>query len=276
MNIYYQKTSAPDRIVMIPPSQISANPNQPRKIFSDEAIFKLADSIRQYGIIQPLVVRRVNDSYELVSGERRLRAAKEIGLESVPCVIAQMTEEKSAQIAIIENLLREDLNMFEEALAFESLIDTYGITQEQLAKRLSNSQSYIANKLRLLRLDSETRERILENSLTERHARALLKIHDEEQRARILDKIIDEGLNVTRSEELIERAISKDVSIENQEDEQIVQSAKIMPEKSVRAFYSSIERAINSMKTSGVNVKSRRIENDDFTEITILIPVKQQ
>lgn len=274
MNIYYQKASAPDRILMISPSQISANPNQPRKIFSDDAILKLADSIRQYGIIQPLVVRKSNDGYELVSGERRLRAAKELGLDSVPCVLAQINEEKSAHIAIIENLLREDLNMFEEAQAFESLIDTYGITQEQLAKKLSNSQSYIANKLRLLRLDKETREKILENQLTERHARALLKIRDENERAHVLEKIIEGGLNVTRSEELIERYISRDMPLDAEQDGDSAQISKSSPERSVKALYSSIERAINNVKTSGVNIKSRRVENDDFTEITILIPAR--
>ncbi|MBO5211986.1 MAG: ParB/RepB/Spo0J family partition protein [Clostridia bacterium] len=259
---------------MISPSQISANPNQPRKIFSDDAILKLADSIRQYGIIQPLVVRKSNDGYELVSGERRLRAAKELGLDSVPCVLAQINEEKSAHIAIIENLLREDLNMFEEAQAFESLIDTYGITQEQLAKKLSNSQSYIANKLRLLRLDKETREKILENQLTERHARALLKIRDENERAHVLEKIIEGGLNVTRSEELIERYISRDMPLDAEQDGDSAQISKSSPERSVKALYSSIERAINNVKTSGVNIKSRRVENDDFTEITILIPAR--
>ena len=269
MKIYYQSNKKPSEdtmIYQIEVSKIVPNPNQPRKEFADEAILKLADSIRQYGIIQPLTVRQTGDGYELISGERRLRASKELGMETVPCVIMNVNEMKSAEMSIIENLLREDLNIFEQAHAIETLIDTYDLTQEQIAKKLSNSQSFIANKLRLLRLGDEEREKILKNNLTERHARALLRIYDTDTRRKVLDRIIEEGLNVTRSEELIEKIIVSS-KIEARDN---IPSVKTF--KDVKSFYMAIDRAIDSVKNSGINIKSRRIENDEFTELTILIP----
>lgn len=269
MKIYYQSNKKPSEdtmIYQIEVSKIVPNPNQPRKEFADEAILKLADSIRQYGIIQPLTVRQTGDGYELISGERRLRASKELGMETVPCVIMNVNEMKSAEMSIIENLLREDLNIFEQAHAIETLIDTYDLTQEQIAKKLSNSQSFIANKLRLLRLGDEEREKILKNNLTERHARALLRIYDTDTRRKVLDRIIEEGLNVTRSEELIEKIIVSS-KIEARDN---IPSVKTF--KDVKSFYLAIDRAIDSVKNSGINIKSRRIENDEFTELTILIP----
>ena len=270
MKIYYQSNKKPiedTMIYQIEVSKIVPNPNQPRKEFADEAILKLADSIRQYGIIQPLTVRQTGDGYELISGERRLRASKELGMETVPCVIMNVNEMKSAEMSIIENLLREDLNIFEQAHAIETLIDTYDLTQEQIAKKLSNSQSFIANKLRLLRLGDEEREKILKNNLTERHARALLRIYDTDTRRKVLDRIIVEGLNVTRSEELIEKII---VSSKIEARDNNIPSVKTF--KDVKSFYLAIDRAIDSVKNSGINIKSRRIENDEFTELTILIP----
>lgn len=266
MSIYYQKPPAQaqsEQIYSIDVSKIVANPNQPRKVFADEAILKLADSIRQYGIIQPLCVRKTGENYELVSGERRLRAAKELGMSSVPCVLMEIDDEKSAEISIIENLMREDLNIFEQACAIEALIDTYGMTQEQIAKKLSNSQSFVANKLRLLRLSTEEREKILKNNLTERHARALLRILDPDLREKILNKIVDEGLNVAKSEELIEQYIATDEPKKPKNRTGI---------KDMRSFYASIDRLVASVKLSGVEIKSRIVESDEFTELTILIP----
>lgn len=266
MNIYYQKPiekSENEQIFSVEISKIRANPNQPRKVFADEAILKLADSIRQYGIIQPLCVRKTGESYELVSGERRLRAAKELGMSAVPCVILDINEVKSAEISIIENIIRENLNIFEQASAIETLIDTYGLTQEQIAKKLSNSQSFIANKLRLLRLSSEERQKILENNLTERHARALLRILDPSLREKTLNKIIEEGLNVTKSEEFIDQLLA------NEPKKTRGRSSSL---KDTRSFFASIDRLVNTIRMSGVEVKSRVIESDEFTEVTILVP----
>lgn len=265
--IYYQKAEKKEekeeKIHSIEVQKIVPNPNQPRKVFNEESIIKLADSISQYGIIQPLTVRKTGDSYELVAGERRLRAAKELGLNSVPCIVIDIPESKSAEISIIENLIREDLNIFEQAEAIESLIDTYGLTQEQIATRLSNSQSFVANKLRLLRYNNDERELILKNGLTERHARALLRVLDLDLRAKLLQQIINEGLNVSASEELIDAHINKregDIS------------TKRTGYKSVSSFFTAINRAIDNIKSTGVNIKSRRVEGDDFTELTIFIP----
>ncbi len=267
MRIYYQKTKENKgeitQIEQIEVSKIVPNPNQPRKVFSEDSIIKLADSIRQYGIIQPLTVRISGENYELVAGERRLRAAKELGISTVPCIVIDISEVKSAEISIIENLLREDLNIFEQAEAIEALIDTYGLTQEQIAIKLSNSQSFVANKLRLLRLTKEERQLILENNLTERHARALLRISDTVLRDKILGIIIAEGLNVALTESLVESHISKR---DNQEQ------AQKTPSKTISAFYSTITKAIDSIKSQGINIKSRRVDNDEFTELTIMIP----
>lgn len=252
-----------EQIWSLPVSKICPNPNQPRKIFSEEAIIKLADSIRQFGIIQPLSVRAIGDGYELVAGERRLRAAKELGMDYVPCVICNINEEKSAEISIIENLIREDLNIFEQASAIQTLIDTYGLTQEQIATKLSNSQSFVANKLRLLRLSQNEREKILENKLSERHARALLRIYDPELREKVLNKIISEGMNVARSEEEIDKIIAR---------LNPHKAKKAAVYKDIGSFYSAINRAIDMVTNSGIRVKSRRVENENYTEFTILIP----
>lgn len=252
-----------EQILYLEVEKIAPNPNQPRKSFSDDGIIKLANSIRQYGIIQPLCVRKIGDEFELISGERRLRAAKELGLARVPCVITAVSEEKSSEIAIIENLMREDLTIFEEAEAIQSLIDIHNQTQEKIAEKLSVSQSYIANKLRLLRLSREERAMILRASLTERHARALLRIRDDNLREKALSDIISKDLNVAEAEAHVEKLLCKG----NEEKVQKKQSFK-----SIDGFYDAISRAISSIENSGVKVKQRKIENDSYTEITILVP----
>ena len=267
MRIYYQKSEEQKeetpQITRIEVSKIIPNPNQPRKTFSEDSIIKLADSIRQYGIIQPLTVREEGEYYELVAGERRLRAARELGISHVPCIILNINEARSAEISIIENLLREDLNIFEQAEAIEALIDTYGLTQEQIATRLSNSQSFVANKLRLLRLSKEERDLILQYSLTERHARALLRINDTILRGKLLGIIISESLNVALTEALIESHLNK---------REIQTAEKKVTSRTISGFYSTITKAIDSIKSKGINVKSRRVEGDEYTELTILIP----
>ena len=268
MKIYYQKSTAEEgqSIHSIEARRITANPNQPRKVFTDDAIIKLADSRRRYGMIQPITVRKIGDNYELISGERRLRAAKELGMEYVPCVIMDINEEKSAEISIIENLIREDLNIFEQAQAIETLIDTYNLTQEEIAQKLSNSQSFVANKLRLLRLTKSEREIILKNGLTERHARALLRVYDTTLREKLLETIVEQGLNVGKSEELIDAALSKETT-------KTIRRRNTY--KDIKSFYIAIDRAVDGVKNSGVNIKSRRIENDEYVELTILIPKDQ-
>ncbi len=257
------------QITYIEVEKISPNPSQPRKAFSDDGIIKLADSIRQYGIIQPLCVRKVGNEYELISGERRLRASKEIGLTAVPCIVSVASDESSAVISIIENLMREDLTIFEEAEAIEALIDTHKQTQEKIAQRLSVSQSYIANKLRLLRLSSEERAMILRSGLTERHARALLRIKDDKLREKALEDIINKELNVQEAEQHIEGLLSF-------VDKSTKDNIKSQSYKSIDSFYDAITRAITLVENSGLKIKQRRIENDAYTEITILVPKSKE
>ncbi len=256
------RSSASKEVLSLPISDIAKNPNQPRKTFNEEAIIKLADSIRQHGFIQPLVVRESGTGYELISGERRLRAAEELSMTHVPCIISQVSEAESAEVAIIENLIREDLNVFEEAEAIEALIDTHSLTQEEIATRLSTSQSYIANKLRLLRLSKEEQEIILKNKLTERHARALVRIQEHETRAKVLKEVVSNGLNVAKTEELIERLWKGNKGAKEERK----------PQKTVASFLDTLNRAIEAVENSGCRIKSRKIENDEYTEITLLIP----
>ena len=189
----------------------------------------------------------------------------------LPCIISQISDEKSAEASIIENLIREDLSFFEEAMAIENLIDTYSLTQEELARRLSCSQSYVANKLRLLRFSKEEREKILSAGLSERHARALLRISDEDKRIKTLERVILSGLNVLKTEELVEGVLTGNSENSRKVITKGENEPKMPLKRSVGAFYSAIERAIDTYKGSGVNIKSRKIENDDYTEITIVI-----
>lgn len=189
---------------------IFPNIYQPRKYFDEDAINELAESIKTYGIIQPLTVRKMGeDHYELVAGERRLRAAKKIGLSEVPTVLVDISEKDSAVIALLENLQREDLNYLEEAEAYYNLIKDHSYTQEKLAEIIGKKQSTIANKLRLLKLDQDVRKLLLENKLTERHARALLKIDDSSLQKKVLQVVIKRSLNVKATEDLIDRELLK-------------------------------------------------------------------
>ena len=185
----------PAEIFQLRTDSIRPNRSQPRAEFDHNAIVRLADSIRRYGILQPLTVRPADSDddlydYELIAGERRLRAAKMLGYFTVPCIIVRADEQMSAELAIIENLLREDLNMFEQAYGFRTLIENHGLTQEEVARRMSMSQSAVANKLRLLRLTYEEQKMILETGLTERHARALLRLDSEADQLDALDKAV--------------------------------------------------------------------------------------
>jgi ParB family chromosome partitioning protein len=200
-------------VIQIKTDDIRPNRAQPRADFDQNSIIRLADSIRRYGILQPLTVREADpdDSrpYELIAGERRLRAAKMLGYLTVPCIIRRADEQTAAELAIIENLLRKDLNMFEEAYGYKMLIECHGLTQEEVARRMSVSQSAVANKLRLLRLSFEDQRIILEHGLTERHGRALLRIDGEALRHEVLERIVGEKLIVGATEALIEDIIAK-------------------------------------------------------------------
>ena len=259
-------TITKSEIMQVSVSKIIPNPNQPRKFFAEDGILRLADSIKQHGIIQPLVVRQCGEYYELIAGERRLRAAKELGLDTVPCVISDINEEKSAEVSIIENIIREDLSIFEQASAIEALIDTYSLTQEQVAEKLSVSQSFVANKLRLLRYNNEEREIILQNNLSERHARAILRIFDHEMRVNVLKQVVNKGLNVSKTEELVSSLINPEA------DMSATSSAKDRSYSDTTAFISAINRSIECAKNGNLNIKTRKIVGESYTEITIIFP----
>lgn len=253
-----------NKVVQIETDKIVPNPYQPRRDFED--LEGLAQSILQNGILQPLTVRRENGEIELVSGERRLRAAKMIGMETVPCIIVEMSGRNSAVMALIENIQRQDLSVFDEAEAIAKLIDFYGMTQEDAAVKLGKSQSTIANKLRILKLDQETKSKITEYGLTERHARALLKL-PEERRIEVVEAIHSRNLNVEATERLIETMMNKQTEIESLRKRSAVF-------KDVRLFVNTINKAVEMMKAAGINADSKKIQQEDFIEYIVRIPTK--
>ncbi len=255
-----------EKVVFIPVESIMPNRCQPRTQFEQESLQRLSKSIKEYGIIQPLTVRENPEKstyssfqYELIAGERRLRAAKLIGIKEVPCIIIQSDTKKSAELAIIENLHRDDLNIFEEAAAIASLIALHKLTQEQIAIQLSLTQASIANKLRLLKLTDYERSLILSNGLTERHARALLRLKSSEERQKTLTHIVSNSLNVKQTEEYIEKLISPSV-----------------PEQrrayNYQTLISGITRAVESTRNSGLTVRTLQTETDSDIIYTIQIP----
>lgn len=255
-----------NEITYIAPDLILPNIYQPRKYFNEEAIDELAQSIKVYGIIQPLSVRKMGEGrYELVAGERRLRAAKKLGLKEVPAVIISVSDKDSAAIALLENLQREDLNCFEEAEAYHNLIKEHFYTQDKLSEVIGKKQSTIANKMRLLKLPKDIREKILENNLTERHGRALLKIHDKELQIKILDIVIEKKLNVKKTEELIEKQLSEE------NNKEIASDGK----KRIKGIFSPVVY-VNTVKQVfdkyGVKASYRSKEVEDKIQITITIP----
>ena len=255
-----------EKICMISPFDISPNPSQPRKYFTDDAILRLADSIKTHGLIQPLTVRNTEKGYELIAGERRLRALRLIGATEVPCVISDVDDTESAHLAIIENIQRENLNMFEQANAILNLMKVHCLTQEKIASQLSCSQSYVANKLRLLKISEDEREMIIENSLTERHARALLRLKDDAVRKNALKTIIRKNLNVASAEDLVDKIL-----VEQKREKSESGKTKLIV-KDIRLFINTIDKAVETMRSMGMNVETKRKETSDDTEIVIIIP----
>lgn len=256
------------RITYVKTENISPNPLQPRKIFDQESLKELAASIDKYGIIQPLTVRRRGrDCYELIAGERRLRAAKTLRLSKVPCIVLEVDKSDSSIIALIENLHRRDLDFIEEAEGIYHLINTFGLSQEETAKKLGKSQSAIANKLRILRLGGELLYIIRDAGLTERHARALLRLEDNQSRIMVLEKIINDGMNVARTEEYIDMLLSK-----SDEQEKLPAPKPIYVLKDVRLFLNTVSRGMTMMKESGIKAEYGKSETDTDIILTIKIP----
>lgn len=261
MPLFVRKNES--NLKLISPSAITPNPSQPRQSFPPEELEELAASIRQVGLIQPLTVRAVPGGWELVAGERRLRAAVLAGLEQVPCLVTQADSNRSALLALVENLQRQDLDFWEEALALDKLITAGGLTQEEAARQLGKSQSAVANKLRLLKLPEEVLRTLRDNHCTERHARALLRLDDAEQQRQAAAYIVTHKLNVAQSEEYVERLLSP-------------QPVKGRPPvyfiKDVRLFLNTVKRGLSLMNAAGVDARCGREETDSEILLTIRIP----
>lgn len=253
------------RVQYIPLGRIRPNPQQPRHSFDEEGLAELAASIRSCGILQPLTVRRAGDGYELVAGERRLRAARIAGLREVPCLVAQVGEEDSALLALMENLQRRDLDCWEEAQAIARLISRYGLSQEEAARRLGRAQPTVANKLRLLRLPEDVRALLRENGLTERHARALLRLQDPEVQRRAAGDMVRRGMNVAQAEAYVEKLLQSD-----QVTPPRGRSTYII--KDVRLFLNSVDRGLHLMRQAGVDAGWNRQDTDREILLTIRIP----
>ena len=259
-----------NRVLEVPTIQIRPNKTQPRKCFDEDELQTLAQSIAINGILQPLTVRRLSQTeYELIAGERRLRAAMLAGLTKVPCVLIKCSDKESAIFALLENIQRADLNMFEEARGINRLIRKYGLTQEDAATRLGKKQSTVANKLRLLKLSMEEQDWILQAGLSERHARALLRINEEEIRKEVLSRIVAESLSAKDAEDLVIKMLCRTTvtDVPKQEKKFII--------RDVRIFVNTINKAVDTMRLSGINAVSKKMETDEYIEYTVKIPKKE-
>lgn len=253
------------RLIQIDVEKIIPNPNQPRRIFSPDELAALSLSISENGLLQPITVRRHGLNFELVAGERRLRAAKQCGMRTIPCILTETTDEQSCVLALVENIQRADLTFFEEAEAILRLIEVYGLRQEEIASRLSKKQSTIANKLRLLKLTRLERERILSSGLTERHARALLKLENEEERLHALDHIISHRLKVEATERYVERMMQQPVK----------RRRGVTIVKDMRIVLNTLDRALDSIVTAGIAAKASHEDAGDCIIYTVRIPKRE-
>lgn len=257
-------------IVYLSTEDIVPNPVQPRKRFDGDGLEELSQSIRDYGILNPLSVRLRGSRYELVAGERRLRAARLAGLKEVPCILLDVNMEDASLIALVENLQRRDLDFIEEANGINQLIRMFGMSQEEAARRLGKSQSAVANKLRLLRLPPDVLESLRQNGLTERHGRALLRLPDEENQRAALLYILDNGLTVAATDAYIDALLEPE-----QEPEPEVPKAegrRTFVLKDVRVFLNTLSRSIDLMKQGGIDAGVHREETEDQLILTISIP----
>lgn len=251
------------KIHYIETEKITPTKYQPRKEFGDKALLELSQSIRTHGVLQPLIVRHQGEGYLLIAGERRLRAAMLAGLDRVPCIITERDEKSCAEISLIENIQRQNLSFFEEAAALRRLIDEFSLTQAQLAERLGKTQSSIANKLRILKLPAAAQMIISTNNLSERHARELLRLENNNQIFIALDKIIKRRLNVAQTEALIAKMVTSEKS-----DKHMVKAGV----RDVRIFVNTINRAVGMIKKAGIKPITTLGERDGFVEYTIKIP----
>ncbi len=260
------------KIVSLPVGAIKPNPRQPRRHFDPEELRELGESIRQYGILQPLTVRKTGPTtFELVAGERRLRAAVLAGMDTVPCILLNVDAEQSGLLALVENLQRKDLDFIEEAEGIRSLIRSYGMSQEEAARCISKSQSAVANKLRILKLPPELLEKLRAAGLTERHARALLRLEEPEAQWKALEAVIAGNLTVAKTEELVDAMLRRDA----ERREKKKRKTPVVVLKDVRIFLNTVTRGLSMMNRSGVRAVCERADTDSELVLTIRIPRRE-
>lgn len=256
----------PDEVIQLSVQQVEPNRFQPRTIFNAEKINELAQTIHTHGMIQPIIVRKIDDEkYEIIAGERRWRAVNSLEWETIPAIVREMTDAETASVALIENLQREELTVIEEANAYARLLELHSLTQEALAQRLGKNQSTIANKLRLLKLPEAVQEALLRKEITERHARALIKLKDPEKQIDILQTIIEQDLNVKQTEEKVNSI--------NAPKEPTKKKPRLKGiSKDVRIAMNTIRQSLSMVSDSGMKIESDEQELDDHYKITIKIP----
>ncbi|WP_047983507.1 nucleoid occlusion protein [Ornithinibacillus californiensis] len=260
----------PDEVIQLPVIQIQPNRYQPRSVFNEEKIEELAKTINTHGIIQPIVVRKIEEnSYEIIAGERRWRAVQLLGWDNVSAIIRDMNDTQTASVALIENLQREELTVIEEAMAYARLLELQGLTQEALAQRLGKNQSTIANKLRLLKLPEPVQEALLQKQITERHARALIKLKDEAIQLKLLQEILEHDLNVKQTEERID-------NINETKEKPKKKKPKLKGvNKDIRIAMNTIRQSLSMVSDTGIDIESDEQDLDDYYQITIKIPKKK-
>lgn len=252
----------------LPVRSIVPNPNQPRRTFDEDSIMELAASIEQVGLLQPLLVRRAGGVYELIAGERRLRAVMRLGHSTVKCLVDPGVDEASSAImAVVENLQRQDLHFFEEAECYAALLEKLGITQDELAARIGKSQSFIANKLRVLRLPPQTRKRIIGAGLSERHARALLRLRTDDEREAAAEHIAAKGLSVKETEKYVDSLLQARAAIKPR-------PRMIRIFRDYRLFLNTISAACEQLRESGLGVSFDQNELEGGVEILIRVTQK--
>lgn len=256
-----------ERIVSLPIHLIDANVFQPRVKFDEESLKELADSISEHGIMHPVIVRPKGERFELVVGERRLRACKMLGWLKIPAILREMSDAAAAELALIENIQRKDLDFFEVAEGYQRLIEEFSLKQEELAKRIGKSQSTIANKLRLLALAPEVREFISREMLSERHARAVLKLEDTAIQLKVLETVAKKGLNVKQTEEIVKRILNGEV----EKTPKASSSNRITIIKDIRLFHNSLRELTNSLEATGLEVDTEEEETEEYFQIVVKI-----
>lgn len=260
---------AGSRVINLPLEEISPNPFQPRKEFDEMELKELAQSISNFGVIQPVIVRKKKGGYQLIAGERRYRACKLIGQQHIPAIIQEIDDEAMAAVSLIENLQRKELNYFEEAIAYSTLINRFGLTQEELAQRVGKSQSAIANKLRLLKISPEIRNLIITGIITERHARALLKLNTADMQKEIIRNIYERDLNVKETEELVEKVRLNNIPRESKPSANGQNVSMII--RDARIFLNTIKETVNRARQTGIDMLVIENENENEYEITIKV-----